>query len=169
MAVKREQAGKQVRGDLIAIIVVALVLICLAAMYQQNLYNFWRLQGWNQGAVKQTMEQFVKAAYDGDVSGGELLDPGWGKPVMENGKFVGFSQPGARGPVTTKFRSLFPDGTVKDCKVRIKDRSGYYQADVQFSNGQWAPFDVNRVNGALRVRTVPEALSPKQPPVQPWD
>jgi hypothetical protein len=53
--------------------------------------------------------------------------------------------------------------------VRIKNRSGLYQADVQFPNGKWAPIDVDRVNGALRIRTVPDTLSPTKPPVQPWD
>jgi len=58
---------------------------------------------------------------------------------------------------------------VKDCAVRIKNRSRVFQADVQFPNGQWGQFDVDRVKGALRIRTVPDALSSTQPQRQPWD
>jgi hypothetical protein len=58
---------------------------------------------------------------------------------------------------------------VKDCRVRIKYRAGVYQADVQFPNGKWGKFDVERNHGALRVRTVPGALEPAQPTPLPWD
>jgi hypothetical protein len=119
--------------------------------------------------VKETMERFVREGYDGQPSAGDLLDPAWAHPVIEGGKLVGVSQSGARGPVTTPLKTLFPEGTVKDCVVRIKNRSGVFQADVQFPNGQWGQFDVDRVQGALRIRTVPDALSPTQPKPQPWD
>jgi len=73
------------------------------------------------------------------------------------------------GPVLVKVSKIIPEGTFKDFHVRIKNRSGVFQADVQYPNGQWAPFDVDRVQGALRIRSVPDVLSPTQPPVQPWD
>jgi hypothetical protein len=115
------------------------------------------------------MERFVREGYDGQPSAGDLLDPNFARPVIEDGKFVGVSQSGARGPVTTRIKTLIPDGTVKECAVRIKNRLGVFQADVQFSNGQWGQFDVDRVQGALRIRTVPDALSPTQPKPQSWD
>jgi len=171
MEAKREQVGKRIRGDLIAVVVVLFALVLVAGYYQQELFNFWRLQGWNTGAVKQTTERFVREAYDGQTSAGELLDPGWCQPVVEGGKLVGVRHqiPGVLGPTTTRFKDLLPAGEVKDCRVRIKNRSGVYQADVQFPNGKWGLFEVARVKGALRIRTVPGMLSSTQPQPHPWD
>jgi len=77
--------------------------------------------------------------------------------------------PGVLGPAVTRFNALFPVGEVKDCRVRIKNKSGVFQADVQFPNGKWGQFDVARIGGALRIRSVPGALSSTQPQPQPWD
>jgi hypothetical protein len=164
-----EQAGKGGRGSLVVVAIVLLALVVAAAFYQEQLLNYWRLRGWDTGAVKGTMEQFVREAYDGQPSAGKLLDPAWIQPVIEDGKLVGVSQSGARGPTTTRLKDLLPAATVKECAVRIKNRSGVFQADVQFPNGQWGQFDVDRVKGALRIRSVPDSLSPSRPQPQPWD
>jgi hypothetical protein len=156
-------------GGTVAVAVVLLALIVGAAYYQEELLNYWRLQGWNSGAVRQTMERFIREAHAGQASAGELLDPAWAKPAMEGDKFVGVIQSGARGPATTRVQAFIPEPTIKDFGVRIKNKSGVFQADVQYPNGQWAKFDVDRVQGALRIRSVPDALSPDRPPVQPWD
>jgi hypothetical protein len=99
------------------------------------------------------------------------LDPAWCQPVIEGGKLVGVRHqiPGVLGPQVTRFNALFPVGEVKDCRVRIKNKSGVFQADVQFPNGKWGQFDVARVGGALRIRSVPGALSSTQPQPHPWD
>jgi hypothetical protein len=166
------QTGKR-RGSYGAAVVLAVVLIALvvaAAYYQEELFNYWRLHGWDTGAVKETMERFVREAHDGQPSAGDLLDPKWAKPKIEGGKFVGVIQSGAHGPETARVQAFIPDRNVKECAVRIKNRSGLFQADVQYPNGQWAQFDVDRIQGALRIHSVPrEGLSPTRPPVQPWD
>jgi hypothetical protein len=169
MEVPTQQVAKRYRGDLIVVAVVLLALAVGAAYYQEQLSNYWRLRGWDTGAVKQTMQRFVREAYDGQTSAGDLLDPAWAHPVIEGGKLVGVSQTGARGPSVTRLKALLPDATLKDCAVRIKNRSGVFQADAQFPNGQWGQFDVDRVQGALRIRSVPDALSPTKPQPQPWD
>jgi len=171
MSVKSQPVGSRIRGDLIAIILVLVALVVAAGYYQEGLFAWFRLHGWNPGAVRQTAERFVREAYDGQPSAGELLDPAWCQPVVEGGKLVGVRHeiPGKLGPQVTRFKALFPEGAVKDCRVRIKPKSGVYQADVQFPNGKWAPFDVARINGALRIRSVPGALSPTQPQVESWE
>jgi hypothetical protein len=160
---------KGVSAGAIVVAVVLLALVMGAAFYQQELTNYWRLQGWDTGAVKQAVERFVKEAHDGQASAGDLLDPKWAQPAVEGGKLVGVRHTGARGPTVTRFKAFIPDGTIKDCSVRIKNRSGVFQADVQYPNGQWAQFDVDRVKGALLIRSVPDALSPTRPQPQPWD
>jgi hypothetical protein len=169
MGVTAEQAGKRSHGGVIAVGVVLLALVLVAGYYQQELLTYWRLRGWDTGAVRQTMERFVREAYDGQPSAGDLLDPAWAKPAIEGGKLVGVTQSGARGPTVTRVKAFIPDPTIKDLGVRIKNRSGVFQADVQYPNGQWAQFDVDRVQDALRIRSVPDALSPTRPPRQPWD
>jgi len=167
-----EQTGKRSRGygGAAVLVVVLAGLVVAAAYYKEELSNYWKLHGWETGAVKQTMERFVREAHDGNPSAGELLDPAWAKPSLEGGKFVGVIQSGAHGPETARVQTFIPDGNIKECAVRIKNRSGVFQADVQYPNGQWAPFDVDRVQGALRIRSVPrQGLSATQPPVQPWD
>jgi len=164
-AVKR----KGVSGGVIALAVVLIALVVAAANYQQELSNYWRLQGWDTASVKQTMERFVREAHDGQASAGDLLDPKWCQPSLEGGKLVGVRHPGPVGPAVTRLKVFIPDGTIKDCGVRIKNRSGVFQADVEYPNGQWASFDVDRVQGALRIRSVPDALSPTRPQPQSWD
>jgi hypothetical protein len=167
--VSTEKVRKRGYGGVIVLAVVLLGLVLLAANYQQELLNYWKLQGWNTGAVKQTVERFVREAYEGRPSAGDLLDTAWAEPVVEGGKLVGVRHSGARGPEVSRLKPVLPEGTVKDCAVRIKNRSGVFQADVQFPNGQWGSFDVDRIQGALRIRSVPNALSSTKPPVQPWD
>ena len=169
MEATTEQVSKPKRSGVIVVGVVLLALVLLGAYYQQELSHYWRLRGWDTGAVRQTMERFVREAHAGQPSAGELLDPEWAQPVVEGGKLVGVQHSGALGPTVTRLKPLLPDATLKDCAVRIKNRSGVFQADVQFPNGQWGQFDVDRVRGALRIRSVPDALSPTRPPVQPWD
>lgn len=169
MAATREQVGKRNYGGVIAVSVVLLALVTAAAYYQQELATYVRLHGWDTGAVKQTMERFVREAHDGQASAANLLDPAWAQPWVEGGKLVGVIHPGAHGPTKVPFKTFIPDGTVKDCAVRIKDKSGVFQADVQYPDGQWGQFDVDRVQGALRIRSVPDALSPTKPQPQPWD
>jgi hypothetical protein len=93
--------------------------------------------------------------------------------VIEGGKLVGIrhSSDRVRGPVVTRINSILPDGTVKECAVRIKNQKngGVFQADVRFPNGQWAPFILDRVKGALRIRSVPEELSSTKPQPQSWE
>jgi hypothetical protein len=91
--------------------------------------------------------------------------------VIEGGKFVGVRHevPGVLAPRVDRFKTLFPSGEVKECRVRIKPKAGVYQADAQLSNGKWALFEVGRVHGALRIRTVPGMLSSTQPQPHPWD
>lgn len=167
--VEQKGKGKRSQGGAIALFVVLLALVAGAAWKQEELSNYWRLQGWNTGAVKETMERFVREAYDGQPSAGDLLDPDWAQPVIVGGRLVGVRHSGAHGPEVAQLKPLLPAATVKDCAVRIKNKSGVYQADVQFPNGQWGQFDVSRVKGALRIRSVPEKLSPTQPQPQPWD
>ena len=169
MEATTQQVGKRKYGAVIAVSVVLLALVMAAAYYREELSNYWRLRGWDTGAVRQTMERFVREAYEGQPSAGELLDPTWAQPAIEDGKFVGVSQSSARGPTVTRVEAFIPDPTIKDCGVRIKNKSGVFQADVQYPNGQWAQFDVDRVQGALRIRSVPDALSPTRPQRQPWD
>lgn len=169
MEAKTEQVGKRKGGGVIVVGVVLLALVMAVAYYQQELLTYWRLKGWDTGAVRQTMERFVREAHDRQASAGELLDPAWAQPAIEGGKFVGVTQSSARGPSVTRVESFIVDRTIKDCGVRIKNKSGTFQADVQYPNGQWAKFDVDRVNGALRIRSVPDALSPDRPTQQPWD
>jgi len=164
-----KQNGMAKRGGAIVVAVVLIGVVVAAAYYQQELANYWKLQGWNTGAVKQVMERFVREAHDGQASAGDLFDPAWGEPVVEGGKFVGIRHSGALGPHVTRVGSFIADGQIKDFSARIKNRSGVYQADVQYPNGQWAQFDVDRVRGELRIRTVPDALSPNRPQRQPWD
>jgi len=166
-----EQTGKRrySYGTAIALAVVLLVPVMAAAFYWQELSIYWRLRGWDTAAVRQTMERFVREAHDGQPSAGDLLDPAWAHPTLESGKFVGVSQSSARGPQTTRVTAFIPDRTIKDCAARIKYRSGVFQADVQYPNGQWAEFDVDRVQGALRIRKVSPSLTATRPPVQPWD
>lgn len=169
---KREEGGKQGVGSRVAagvILIAAVGVVVAAAYYQQELSNYWRLQGWDPGAVKQTMDRFVREGHDGQPSAGDLLDPKWGEPVVESGKFVGVRHSGALGPHVTRVTTMLPGAEMKDFSVRIKNKSGVFQADVQFSNGLWGQFDVDRVNGALRIRTVPDALSSTRPQPQPWD
>jgi len=165
----RKQSGMAKSGGAIVVAVVLLGLVVAAAFYQQELTNYWKLQGWNSGAVKQVMERFVREAHEGQASAGDLLDRAWGEPVLEGGKFVGVRTSGALGPHVIRVTSFIPDGQIKDFGTRIKNRSGVYQADVQFPNGQWAQFDVDRVQGELRIRSVPDALSPNRPQPQSWD
>jgi len=169
-----EQVGMTARRSrshvgIIALAVVLFALVVAAAYHGEELSNYWRLQGWDTGAVKGTMERFVREAHDGQPSAGELLDPRWAQPVIEGGKFVGVRHSGARGPTVTRVNTVLPAATVKDCAVRIKNRSGVFQADVQFPDGRWAIFDVDRVNGALRIRSVSDELSSTKPQPQPWD
>src|SRR5262245_34772844 len=121
-----EQTGKR-RGGHGGIIALALVLVALvvgAAYYQEELSNYWRLRGWDSGAVRQTMERFVREAYDGQPSAGELLNPSWAQPKLEGGKFIGVTQSSARGPSVTRVQAFVPDRSIKACSVRIKNRSG---------------------------------------------
>jgi len=97
------------------------------------------------------------------------LDPAWAQPVIEGGKLVGVRHSGAHGPEVSRLKPVLPAGTVQACAVRIRNRTGLFQADVQFPNGQWAAFDVDRVKGALRIHSVPDKLSPTQPQPQSWD
>jgi len=169
MAVTTKQAGKRNLGGLVVVTIVLVALVVAAANYQQELLTYWRLQGWDTGAVKKMLERFVRESHDGQASAGELLDPKWAKPSIEGGKFVGVVQPGALGPHVVRVPTYSSDGTIKDCGVRIKNKSGVFQADVQYPDGQWAQFDVDRVHGALRIRSVPDALSPTRPQPQSWD
>jgi hypothetical protein len=170
----KERAGKRSHGGVIALGVVLLAILLAGAYYQQELSTYWRLRGWDTGAVRQTVERFIQEAHAGQLSAGDLLDPAWAKPEIEDGRFVGVTQSagsttGALGPYLTRVETFAPEPTIKDFGVRIKNRSGVFQADVQYPNGQWANFDVDRVEGALRIRSVPDALSPTRPPRQPWD
>jgi len=169
MGAKQEQGEKRKRGGIVAAAIILFALVIGAAYYQAELLNYWRLQGWAPGEVREFMARFVKEAYEGQPSAGEMFDPKWAEPVIEGGKLVGVRHSGARGPEVSQLKPLLPDPTVKDCKVRIKNKSGVFQADVQFPNGEWGQFDVDRIEGTLRIRTVPEALSSTQPVVQPWD
>jgi hypothetical protein len=163
--------GKSRRGygGAIAIAVVLSALVVVAAYYGEELSNYWKLQGWNTGAVRETVERFVREAHDGQPSAAQLLDPKMVQPKIEGGKFVGVIQSGAHGPETTRVQDCVPEGSIKDFAVRIKNRSGLFQADVQYPNGQWARFDVDRVQGALRIHEVSRHLTSTQPAVQPWD
>ena len=169
MGAKVEEGGKRKSGGALVVGVVLVALVVAAAYYQQELLHYWRLKGWDTGAVRSALERFVREAHEGKASAGEMLDPAWAQPAIENGKFVGVRQSSARGPSVTRVTAFIPAGTIKDVGVRIKNRSGVFQADVQYPNGQWAQFDVDRVRGELRIRSVPDALSPNRPPKQPWD
>jgi hypothetical protein len=173
--VATEQVSKRkgVSGGIIVIAVVLFALVMAAAFYQQELLTYMQLQGWNTGAVKQTVERFVKEAHAGQPSAGDLFDPAWGKPEIKDGKFVGIIQntspSGALGPTLARADNFAPDSTIKEMQVRIKNKSKVFQVDVQYPNGKWASFDVDRIKGVLRIRSVPETLSPTKPQVQPWD
>jgi hypothetical protein len=174
MEVATKQAGKRSRGAAIVVGVVLAALVLGAAYYQQELFNYWRLQGWDTGAVRQTVERFIQEAHAGQPSAAELLDPAWVKPDIEDGKLVSVTQSagsstGVLGPYKTQVETFIPEPTIKEINVRIKNRSGVYQVDVGYPNGQWAKFDVDRVQGALRIRSVPDALSPTKPQPQAWE
>jgi len=169
-----EATKPQVRkSSPVAAIILGVVLIggiVGAAYYQQEISIYWRLHGWDTASVKQTMERFIREAHDGQPSAGEVLDDSLAHPVVEGGKLTGVRHSGALGPVVVPVKTFSPDdGTIKDCAIRIKNRSGVFQADVLYPNGQWGSFDVDRIQGSLRIRTVPDALSPTKPQVQPWD
>jgi hypothetical protein len=170
----KDQARKRSHGGVIVLGVVLLALVLGAGYYQQEILTYYRLQGWDTGAVRQAMERFVRESNEGNPAAADLLDPAWVKPDIQNGKLTGVIQSsgsttGALGPYTTTTKTYAPEPTIKDFQVRVKHRSKVFQADVQYPNGQWAPFDVDRVNGALRIRQVPDKLSPTKPPRQPWD
>jgi hypothetical protein len=162
--------GKALRYvGLIVVGLVVLAAILGAAYYQQDIATFIRLEGWNSGGAEQAVREFIKKGHAGDPGAGRLLDTAFVKPVEQKGKLTAVQHPGAGGPVTVPLSRVVPAGEAKAVASRIKYKKGAYEVAVQYPNGQWAAFDVGRVEGVWKINAVPDSLSPTQPKPQPWD
>jgi len=147
--------------------VVVLGAISAGAYYQADIETYFKLQGWNSGAAETFTREWVGKAHKGEGKediGGAIL-----KPVEKGGRLTGVQTQGATGPVTVPIRKIVPAAEVKSTASRIKYKAQVYEVAVEYPNGKWAAFGVDRRNGRFQVVAVPDDLTGEKPQPQPWD
>src|SRR5689334_20163499 len=111
--------GKKKTRDYVIVAVLVLVVggaIAGFGFYQDEVSSFWRLQGWNLGAVSHETEKFLEAANKKDGAAVEaMLAPNLPRmtPIKRNNKLWGFKFEIYGGTKDRSLHDLVPDAGAK--------------------------------------------------------
>ena len=113
MSDSTSSSGARKRGRVgeYLIVLVVLGLVVAAAVYQEPLTAFFKMRMWDGGAPGRTVGSFLQAGRSGDQAAADrLVGPGGLRPLMEEGKWVGYFVAGQGGPRKIPFSNLLPEG-----------------------------------------------------------
>jgi hypothetical protein len=156
---RRESGSTWKERVLVAFIaVVVLAAILTGAYYREELTTYTRLHGWDSASAEKLVRDFVRKAHEGDPAAASALDGDRAKAVMDGGKIASIAHMGERGPSSVKIKDLVPTGEIKSTSSRIRYVSKIFGVAVQYGDGQWAEFGVDRTGGGLKIVDVSDML-----------
>jgi hypothetical protein len=146
-------------------ILVAAAIVVAAALYQEPILYFFRLGGWDRGAPARTVRAFLAAARDGDqqraqqyVSGGDL------QPLVEEGKWVGYSGRFGATSSVARLSELVPDGEVEPSRTDfIYLGPGAAMVTMPARANASAQYRLERVEGSWKLTAIRLLGSPSRP------
>ena len=130
-------------GRDIAIVAVVLILgigvVACFGFFQEEAGAYFRLEGWNLGAVKGVTKQFVEAAAKNDSAGVEKFIQDGTQDlefIREGGKLTAIKIPAYGGPVAKRLSQLAPsaDGEISEPKM-VTLNGGKVNVKVKYPSG----------------------------------
>jgi hypothetical protein len=92
---------------LIVLVLVAILAVVGIAWYQEQIYYYFTLQGWDKAAPARSVSEFLTAGLNGDKARAEsYLGSDSFKPLEKNGKWVGYSITTMAGTLEYHFKEL---------------------------------------------------------------
>ena len=162
---RRQSGGRWKERVLVAVIALAVLGAVLAgAYYGEDLSTYTRLHGWNAASAEKVVRDFVRAAHEDDPAAVSALDGSRAKAVMKDGKMTAISHMGERGPASVKIKDLVPTGEVKSTSSRIRYVSKMFGVSVEYGDGRWAEYGVDRTPEGLKIVDVSDTLGPEKLP-----
>jgi hypothetical protein len=160
----QKERGGRIKERIIVAVVAILVLggIMVGAYYREEVSLYMHLQPWDQRSAEKLVRDFVRNAHAGDAAAANALDGKRAKPVTSGGKLTGISYMGERGPGRVAIKDFVPTPDVKQMETRIRPIAKLYGIAVEYSNGRWAEFAVDRTPAGFRIVNVSGILGDRK-------
>jgi hypothetical protein len=156
-----KQSGGRWKERVIAGIVAAAVLGALLAgvYYHEELATYFRLHGWDTASAEKRVREFIREVHAGDPAAATMLDGDRAKPVITDHRLTAVDYFGARGPAQAKVAQLVSPAEVKRTIPRIRWVSKILSVAVEYTDGQWVEFGLDRTPNGLRIVDVSASLT----------
>src|SRR5262249_293021 len=156
----------------VTVTVLVLIGLLLAggiafAYYREEIAAFTSIHVWDRETPKQLVLQFVRNCHsdNGKAAWETLGRTNFAEPVYSGNRLTAVKSYGQGGLTTTRVEKWAPVGEVKTVEVepRVRAGVGYFLVIVEYGNGKWGIFRVQRDQGALRIVKCPIVLSDQHP------
>jgi hypothetical protein len=155
---KPRSSAARMTGLVVAVL-VGVAVVGFLAFYQTEVGVFFKLQGWNLGAVKEQTKQFVDAAAagDGEKVASLLLseDSVEYKALRTNGKLTGIKIPDYGGPVDRTLKAIAPNTKpeISEPELITLD-DGMVKVEVTYPRSHKLQLRWVRPAGAWKVKSI---------------
>jgi len=139
------------RVVLVVAAVVVLAVVLGGAYYQEDLSTYFHLQAWDKASPEKLVQDFVSKVHAGDPAAANDLDGQRARPVMSGGKLKSIDHPGAMGRADTRLDQIVPKADIQSMVLRIRPRAQIFGISVEYTDGQWAEFGVDRTRSGLKI------------------
>lgn len=162
----QKESGRRWKERVLLALVGAAVLgtILGGAYYREDLSTYFHLHGWDAASAEKLVRDFARSAHEGDPAAVSALDGTRAKAVMTGGKLTGIDHMGERGPASVRIEQLVPTAEVKSTSLRIRPISRVFGVAVEYADGHWAEFAVDRTPAGLRIVDVSDSLGDRMLP-----
>jgi len=144
---------------LVVAAVVVLAVVLGGAYYQEDLSTYFHLHAWDSASAEKVVRDFVGKVNAGDASAANDLDGERAKAVMSGSKMKAVNHHGAMGRADTPLDQIVPKADIKSTSTRIRARSQLFGIDVEYTDGHWAQFAVDRTSAGYKIVDVSLGLS----------
>jgi len=148
----------------LVIAVVVLGAVMAGAYYHDEISVNVHLQGWDRASPEKLVRDFVRQAHDGDPGAANALDGQRAKPVTKGGKLTGIAHEGERGSAQASIAQFVPTPDVKQVRTRIRPISRVFGVAVEYTDGHWVEFAVDRTPAGLKIVNVSDVVGDHQLP-----
>jgi len=149
------------------VILVAAALLVAGAMWQEEVMGLITLQAWDRETPKRTVADFIRLAHsEANASLAPLLsETQFDVEKEKDGRVKAIKWISQDGLQSKAPRDTVPGGEPKEFHVVMRKRGDqhFYSVVVQFGNGKWGVFRVDRAKGKAQIGGLPPVLDDSRP------
>lgn len=168
---RARRGNMQLSAKTVTIVLVIVALIVgggiAFAFYREEITSFVSLRAWDREAPKRVMLQFIQNCHsENGQAAWECLDrTHYLEPIYTGKRLTAVKWSTPNGVVTTPVTKWAPVGEVKSIDIEPRERAGvpYFLATVEYGNGQWALWRLERVQGELKIVHTPDYIGNERP------